>query len=263
MKKLFFLAGLPRTGSTLLTAILSQNPNVLSEGTSGLIELMWKNQQLFWENEGIISSIHYTDKKNVEKNVIQQLPQLYYKDSKQKYIIDKNRNWTHFGNIKLLTNYVTKNPKIIVMLRPIPEIVESFYYIFKKNSELKLLENTLYVKNNPLMLPFEGLLDALHNNKEHLLLLTYNELVHNPKNVVDKIYKFLDIPTFEHDFNHIVNQYPEGDYNINGLHEVRSTIGLRNKKVKLPKQWKQKAMEMQQQLEETLEAVGEYDIFKK
>jgi hypothetical protein len=35
-ENMFFLAGLPRTGSSLLTNILSQNPDILSEGSSGL-----------------------------------------------------------------------------------------------------------------------------------------------------------------------------------------------------------------------------------
>lgn len=263
MEGMFFLSGLPRTGSTLLTAILSQNPDILSEGSSGLVELLWQNYQLFTFNESIVTSIKNTNKVNTSKNVMKGLPNLYYKGTKSKYIIDKNRNWTHDGNIEVIKKYITSTPKIIVMLRPIPEIVESFYYIYNKNFELKLLEDTLYVKDNPLMFPFQGLLNAFQNNKEHLLLLTYHELINNPKNVIDKIYKFLEIPTYEHDFNYIVNKYPEGDYGLNGLHEVRNEIGFRNKKIKLPKAIKNKALQMQKELEQTLEAVGEYDIFKK
>lgn len=263
MKKLFFLAGLPRTGSTLLTAILSQNTDILSEGSSGLIELLWQNYQLFVNNENIINSLTNTNQTNVSVNIIKELPKLYYKESKQKYVIDKARNWSHSGNIQLLKSYITKNPKIIVMLRPIPEIVESLYYIYKKNNLLTRLEETLFVNDNPLMYPFEGLIDALQNNKEHLLLLTYKELVEQPNIVIEKIYKFLEIPNFNHNYDNIINRYPEGDYGVQGLHEVRSKIELRNKKVKLPKAIKDKAIEMQKELEKTLEAVGEYDIFKK
>jgi hypothetical protein len=39
-EQMFFLAGLPRTGSSLLTNILSQNPDILSEGSSGLPSAM-------------------------------------------------------------------------------------------------------------------------------------------------------------------------------------------------------------------------------
>lgn len=263
MEQLFFLSGLPRTGSTLLTAILSQNPDLLSEGSSGVVELLWQNYQLVSTNEYIIKCLLNTNKQKVVKNILSELPKLYYKDQNQKYIIDKSRAWTHSANIQLLKEYVTNKPKIIVMLRPIPEIVESFYYIYKKNNQADTIENKLYDQKNPLMFPFNGLIDALHNNKDCLLLLTYQELVEQPETVIEKIYDFLEIPKFKHNFEHIINKYPEGDYGLDGLHEVRSTIEFRNKKVRLPKHIKQKAMEMQKELEKTLEAVGEYDIFKK
>jgi sulfotransferase len=263
MEKLFFLAGLPRTGSTLLTAILSQNKNILSEGSSALVELLWQNYRLFTDNENIVNAIQNTKKVNVAKNVISKLSNIYYSDCDEKYIIDKNRSWTHSGNIELLKTYVTASPKIIVMLRPITEIVESFYYIYKKNNRLDDLKQHLFNQDNPLMFPFVGLLDALKNNKNCLLLITYKELIEQPKKTIEKIYEFLEVEKFNHDFETITNKYPEGDYNLKGLHKVRTKIKARNKNVTLPKELKDKALAMQQELEKTLEAVGEYDIFKK
>ena len=263
MEKLFFLAGLPRTGSTLLSAILSQNNNILSEGSSGLLELMWQNKNLFEQNNNILQTTKNTNKNNLDLHIINKLPSMYYYQSKQKYVIDKNRNWTHSLNIKMIKKYVNKSPKIIVMLRPINEIIESFYYIYKKNNKLDELRNDLFLYDNPLLFPFKGLLDALQNNKNNLLLLTYKELIMNPRKTIEKVYDFLELPLFEHDYNQIKNKYPEGDYGLNGLHKVRSKIKIRNKNVMLPKELKDKALEMQQELEKTLEAVGEYDIFKK
>lgn len=263
MEGMFFLSGLPRTGSTLLSAILSQNPDLLSEGTSGLLELIWQNQRLFEENQFIIESLKNNNKTDVQNDVIQGLPNLYYRDNDQKYIVDKNRNWSNNTNIEMIKRYVTTSPKIIVMLRPIEEIAESFYYIHKKNKRLDQLEQHLFYQDNPLMFPFNNLLDALLKNKDCLLLLTYKELVEQPKNVIDKIYNFLQIPKYKHNFDNIINITPEGDYGLNGLHEVRNQIGYRDKKIKLPRHIKQQALKMQKQLEQTLEAVGEYDIFKK
>jgi len=42
-KKFFFISGLPRTGSTLLSSILYQNPLIHAEGNSALCQLMWDN----------------------------------------------------------------------------------------------------------------------------------------------------------------------------------------------------------------------------
>jgi hypothetical protein len=91
-EQMFFLAGLPRTGSSLLTAILSENPDILSEGTSALIDLMWENQELFINHKPIVESIQNTKKYNVQKTLLKNIPHLYYLDNKRNFVIDKSRN---------------------------------------------------------------------------------------------------------------------------------------------------------------------------
>ncbi len=40
MKNIYFLSGLPRSGSTVLAAILSQNPNIHATSTSNLLDTL-------------------------------------------------------------------------------------------------------------------------------------------------------------------------------------------------------------------------------
>ena len=40
MKNIYFLAGLPRSGSTVLAAILNQHPSVHATSTSGLLDIL-------------------------------------------------------------------------------------------------------------------------------------------------------------------------------------------------------------------------------
>ena len=49
MKTYHFLAGLPRSGSTVLASILNQNPEVYVTPTSPMLDLLVKNQDNFWE----------------------------------------------------------------------------------------------------------------------------------------------------------------------------------------------------------------------
>jgi sulfotransferase len=91
-ENMFFLAGLPRTGSSLLTAILSENPDILTEGTSGLIDLMWENQKLFNENLTLKENIENTKKYNIKEILLKNIPHLYYLENKRNFVIDKNRN---------------------------------------------------------------------------------------------------------------------------------------------------------------------------
>jgi hypothetical protein len=112
----------------------------------------------------------------------------------------------------MIKNYITPNPKIIIMIRPIIEILESFYYIYKKNNALNVFEKNMFEETNPLMFPLQGLKQALSFNSNYILLVTYKELVENPKKTIKEIYNFLEIPKFGHNFDYIENSFPEDDY---------------------------------------------------
>jgi len=64
MKTLFFLSGLPRSGSTLLGSILSQHPELQATPTSPLADL------LCWIDQGFTKlDIQYTyDKEQIQYN---------------------------------------------------------------------------------------------------------------------------------------------------------------------------------------------------
>ena len=123
-KKFIGLSGLPRSGSTLLSSILSQNTNIHAEGNSALCQLMWDLQQSCrgLANEQLV----VTNRLTTEKDVVSALPYQYYKDVKASIIIDKCRSWTHPLNVEMLYRYFDHKPKIIVLVRPILEIVRSF-----------------------------------------------------------------------------------------------------------------------------------------
>ena len=40
MKKIYFLSGLPRSGSTVLAALLQQHPEMHTTATSGLLDML-------------------------------------------------------------------------------------------------------------------------------------------------------------------------------------------------------------------------------
>jgi sulfotransferase len=259
-QQMFFLAGLPRTGSTLLTAILSQNPDIQAEGSSALVELMWQNQKMFSENDNIAGAIRNTNREHTAKDILESLPHNYYKDSR-KIVIDKNRNWTHPNNVEMIKDYIDENPKIIVVIRPIIEILESFYFIYKKNNQIGEFEEAMFNFENPLISPFLSLIYGLEANKENFFIITYSDLVKNTKETIVELYNFLEIPLYEHSYCNIQSDFPEGDYGFDGLHEVREQISLRNKEVTLPFHIRERAKEMQKDLDEALEKVGFKDVY--
>lgn len=234
MNKFIALSGLPRCGSTLLSSILSQNNNIHAEGNSAVCQLMWDAQcsVLGTANQQLIAS----DRLDTGIELIKNIPNIYYKDITASTVIDKCRSWTLPDNMNMLYKYVDSKPKIIVLERPIIDIVKSFVYLRKENNwQSNLEEGLLDDWSEPIVRSLNGVKWAKENNKGEFLFIQYDDLLHNTNSTINKIYEFCELGSFEHDFNNIVNKHPENDevYGMLGQHDVRPTISKRNIDVKL------------------------------
>jgi sulfotransferase len=60
---------------------------------------------------------------------------------------------------------------------------------------------------------------------DRLCLVEFDDLTHNPKETLEDIYKFLELPNFEHDFTS-VEQYTHEDDSVHGmdLHTIRKDV---------------------------------------
>jgi hypothetical protein len=90
--KLVLLAGLPRTGSTLLQNILIQNPEIETEGNSALCQVMG-DAIISCEQNASPQLIGVGKDISFKKSLLQNIPNIYYPDFKNKVVIDKSRLW--------------------------------------------------------------------------------------------------------------------------------------------------------------------------
>jgi sulfotransferase len=235
MKKFIGLSGLPRSGSTLLSSILSQNPDIHAEGNSAVCQMMWDLNQSCDIN--CKEQLRATNRQQTQLDVVSAIPHIYYKHVTKPIIIDKCRSWTLPANLFLIQRYITENIKIIVLERPIIEIVKSFVNLRKENNwEGDLEEGLLDDGSEPIARSLNGVKLAKENNHNNtFLFVQYNNLINNTKETINKIYAFIEEPIFEHDFNNIINKHPENDkvYNMLGQHDIRPTINKRKIDIKL------------------------------
>lgn len=234
MKNFVGLSGLPRTGSTLLSSILSQNPEIHAEGNSAVCQLMWDMQCSVYRscNEQLTAS----NRIDTGIELIKNIPNVYYKDITASTVIDKCRSWTLPDNVAMLNKYFEHKPKIIVLERPLVEIVKSFVALRQANNWQGDLEQGLLDDwSEPIMRSYEGVKWAKANNNGEFLFVQYDDLLNNTKSTIDKLYEFCELESFEHDFNNIVNKHPENDevYGMLGQHDVRPTIAKRDLDVTL------------------------------
>ena len=109
MNKLMFISGLPRTDSTLLSAILSQNPALHAEGNSAVCQLMWDMQQSCKINAG--EQILANDREQTAVDLVSAIPSIYYKNVSNKVVFDKCRSWTIPDNMDMIKKIHYRNAK--------------------------------------------------------------------------------------------------------------------------------------------------------
>lgn len=222
------LSGLPRTGSTLLSAILDQNPEIHAEGNSAVCQLMW-DMQVSCESTAS-EQLTANNRQATQEALVSAIPAIYYKNTTATHILDKCRSWTLPANMDMLKKYVRNDPKVIVLTRPIDEIVRSFVQLRKANGWQGDLESDLLIPDSePIMRSLNGVKWAQENNNGEFLFIEYADLVADTQDVIDSIYEFCGFDSFAHDFNNIVNKFPENDsvYGLIGQHDIRPSVGLR------------------------------------
>lgn len=218
------LSGLPRTGSTLLSSILSQNPKIHAEGNSAVCQLMWDVQQSVLNSEQIKAT-----NRDLLDVLVKPIPHTYYAEVTKPIIVDKCRSWTLSANVEMLNRYFDNAPKIIVLVRPIVEIVASCLNLFKNNGVTHLQAGLLDDGSEPIMRSLAGVEWARKNNNGEFLFVTYDELVDDTQVSLDRIYEHCGWQPFSHNFDEIVNQYQENDdvYGLKGQHDIRPQISRR------------------------------------
>jgi sulfotransferase len=227
MKQFICLSGLPRSGSTLLSALLHQNPEIHAEGNSAVCQLMADVLQSCetTSNEQLRANYRY----DTQYHLMSQIRHIYYRNTTRPIIVDKCRSWSLQGNQEMVRSYITDTPKTIVLTRPIDEIVSSFAALYERNGK-KFDEGALLREGSePLMRSLAGVTYAKQANKGEFLFITYDELTSDTGAVLDSIYGFIGAERYAHNLDYIVNEMPEDDsvYGLSGMHEVRTTVGKR------------------------------------
>lgn len=238
-KTFFFMAGLPRSGTTLLSAILNQNPNIFASAGSPMLHAMGGVYNLYYEQ----SNIDVPRNQDIS-NVIDAIPHALYKDYEQSIIIDKDFNWTSDVPFSILEHHI-KNPiKIICPVRNVLEILSSFNTLAendpgnKKDIEISNMfsedmpmadKRAIYWMENDhseISISLEGMKKAKHSYFDDIIhFVEYDDLINNPKEEIEKIYKFLDISEFEHNFKSIKQVFNNTDaYGLKNHHAVRPAI---------------------------------------
>jgi sulfotransferase len=243
MASIHFISGLPRSGSTLLAALLRQNPR-LEAGMSGPLA------GLFGALLGEMSarnefSVFIDDAKR--ERILRGLFNTFYADSSAEVIFDTNRGWCQW--MPAIAR-LFPDAKVIACVRDLPWVVDSIERLIQSNvfSPSSIFNysagGTVYSRANSVVAtdgmvgsPYDALKQACYGaQRDRLMLVQYETLSTEPAKTMHAIYSFLGEPPFEHDFGRVDYDVTEFDERAGtpGLHTVRGVVKAEPRDTLLP-----------------------------
>mgnify|MGYP003642333590 CR=1 FL=1 len=227
------LAGLPRTGSTLLQNLLAQNPDVHSEGNSALCQVMW-DAKVSCEHNAAEPLIGAGKDISFKQDLLRAIPSIYYSDATGKIVLDKSRTWVQGDNLLMAREYLDVEIKSIVMVRPLDEIVASFARVANESNSSFSYEALM--ADREFIREVHVTFCAAKSKDPSLVFVSYDELVSDPRNTLARIYNHIGAEPFVHNVRKVEQTVFEDDErnNMVGMHDIRPEIAKQANEVVLP-----------------------------
>lgn len=240
-----FISGLPRSGSTLLAALLRQNPRIHAH-MSGPVGSLFTGllRQMSGANEFSV----FLDEAR-KRAILKGLFENYYaaEIASGKLIFDTNRLWC--AKMPAVAELFPK-ARVIACVRDCAWIVDSIERLIRRNPfEISKIFNfdaggTVYSRAEAIgggegMAGFalNALKEAFYGEQAaSLMLLRYETLTQRPAEALAAIYDFIGEPPFQHDFDNIAFDAEEFDARMGtpGLHHVGKRVRAEVRETLLP-----------------------------
>jgi len=241
-KTVYFLAGLPRSGSTLLANILAQHPAMYVTPTSGIVDML-VNVRNHWNQNDAFRAMERKLSEQVKGTVLRAMLQAYFSHVPEPVCIDKNRYWAEFLEMAEVLVGGREHVKVIMTVRDLRDVLASFERLYRKTSALGQLpqESGMALKfktalgraeifiddGQPVGRAYNAIRDAVTRGwLDCMHFVDYEDLTRKPKQTLAGIYQFLGQPPHEHDFTNVRQVTFEDDfaYGFKDLHVIRQQV---------------------------------------
>ena len=240
-----FISGLPRSGSTLLAALLRQNPRFHAGMTSPVGSLFSTLLGQFSAGSEFGPVITQEQRKRLLAGLFSN----YYAEQAGKDIVfDTNRQWC--ARLPALMDLFPQ-AKVIACVRNVAWVMDSLERLYRANpyENTKLFDddverNTVYSRvdtlaqrNRLVGFAWAALKESYYGeHSRSLLVVDYDLLTQAPEKVLRLVYDFIEAPWYQHDFNNVHYDAPEFDQALGlaGLHRVRPQVAAQARRTILP-----------------------------
>lgn len=232
--QILYLAGIPRSGSTVLASLLNQNPDCFVTQTSPVLDALHTVSNS-WPN----LSANVIDQPSAQlANMLSSMHRAAYTHINAPYIIDKHRGWP--ANINYIQQITGQRPKIICTTRTISEIIASFIILIDKSPSITYIDAELINTGKPIntatrarllwekyiYVPWTSLRTGWQNHRDCIKIVDYLDILNNPINTLSEIYSFLEMPIYSGHTTTNLQPMNENDkfWGLPGLHNVRPIL---------------------------------------
>lgn len=241
--RLHFISGLPRSGSTLLAAILRQNPRFCAGMTSPLATLFRAIEDATAGREEI--SVFVSEEQR--DAMLRGLFETYYRDAPD-VVFDTSRMWC--ARLPVLARLFPE-ARIVACVRELGWIADSFERLYRKNGQKPSAiygydtGGTVWSRTAALMqsggvagYAINAVQEAVAAEEapNRLMLLDYEMLCRAPEEALRGLYEHVNEPWFPHDFGFV--EYEAGEFDrqlgAEGLHTVSGAVEWRPRRTILP-----------------------------
>lgn len=257
MEQFHMIAGMPRSGSTLLCQILNMNPDFFATPTSPILDMVQAQQSCYSHNGGFKATNRLNSYDNFSKAQKAFLEQFYDIEG-TKVVFDKNRGWpVHLLQLDAILQH--SEAKILWTYRDPVQIICSMEARHRQIPLIQYIEESQnpgmfatldrrvnnWINDNGIV-AFPGW--ALHDAVEmgygsRIHVVRYYDLCTQPQKTLNKIHDFLQLPRYDYDaddFKDLRQTTLELDtfYNYKYPHTIKEgEISLSSPTIELPQRY--------------------------
>ena len=246
--KFHFISGLPRSGSTLLGALLRQNPKFHAGMTSPIGPLFNACLNAMGAENEFAVFFNDTQKRAILKGMFDNYYSHVEELGDRPIVFDTNRMWTSRMSA---VRQLYPEAKMICCVRNPAWVFDSVERLIRKNAfdvsrmfSTPQERSTIFTRADALLHPnrmigfaWSALKEAYYSaDSDMMLLVDYDLLASRPAEVMALIYQFIEEEPFEHDFDNV--EYEAEDFDMQllakDLHKVSGKVEFKPRQTILP-----------------------------
>lgn len=224
-KNLIYVTGLPRAGSTLLCQLLGMHPDIYSTGhSSPLCQTLNQLRHNLSDNDFLLSQLDVDFELTYGRlvNAFRGFINGWFIETDKSNVVDKNRGWL----MQLETvHHLDPNCKMLVCVRELGQIVGSIENQHQKTLLLDfpdhLAIHSRYGRADKLLSSegvigaplkaIESMQDMPNVLQQRVFYVVFEHLMQEPKQVMQDIFKWLEVPKYPIDFQSLSVKPHESD----------------------------------------------------